>query len=140
MITTFKISLLSICSVLILSFNTINERRIEIVNSNIELDINQIDLKEGIYLINKSKYSSLFVEVKPKKVNGKRTNGEDFEKQRVKGIKYVLNFEEKLNNQEKVLTREKVFVTIWENGEIDTWNTKPNVQIGKYQFEIIKGK
>ena len=138
--TILKISLLLICSIFIFSFNLIDERKVEIVNSNIELNVNHIELKDGLYLINKKDYESLYVEVESKKVNGKRLNGTDFQKIKVKGIKYTLNFEEKLNEKGTVLRKEKVFVTVWNNGEIDTWNTKPNVHIGNYEFEITSGK
>ena len=138
--TIFKISLLFICSLLIFSFEFIEQPKVEIVNSNIQLSVNHIELKDGLYLINKKGNESLYVEVKSNKVSGKRLKEDEFQKVKVKGTKYTLNFIEKLNDTGKVLHKEMVFITVWNTGEIDTWNTKPNVEIGKYIFQITGEK
>lgn len=134
--TNFKFYFLLICSFFIFSFDTTNDLKVELVNSNIDLKVNNINLEKGVYFLNKMELESLYVEVDSKRINGKRMNENGYQKDKIKGTKYIFNFVERLNNNEKIIARNKVFIIVWDNGEVDTWNTKPMVLIGNYEFNM----
>ena len=119
-----------------LSFKGLDESKIQLTNSNIELNVNEFKLKKGTTLLNKSDFENLYVTIDIKRVNGKTIDSKTGQKIGTKGTKYNLNFYEKCNQKGTKLQKEKTFVTIWDNGNIDKWNTEKTFKLDEYQFEI----
>jgi len=132
---TLKILALSV-TMIFLSFKDLDESKIQLTNSNIVLNVNEFKLKKGTTLLNKSDFENLYVTIDIKRVNGKIIDSKTGQKIRIKGTKYNLNFYEKCNQKGTKLQKEKTFVTIWDNGNIDKWNTEKTFKLDEYQFEI----
>ena len=132
---TLKILALSV-TIIFFSFNSIEESKIQLINSNIELNINEFKLEKGTTLLKKSDFENLYVTVDTKRVNGKTINSKNGQKIKIKGTKYYLNFYEKCNEKGTKLQKVKTFITIWDNGNIDKWNTEKTFKLDEYQFEI----
>ena len=132
---TLKILALSV-TMIFLSFKDLDESKIQLTNSNIVLNVNEFKLKKGTTLLNKSDFENLYVTIDIKRVNGKTIDSKTGQKIGIKGTKYNLNFYEKCNQKGTKLQKEKTFVTIWDNGNIDKWNTEKTFKLDEYQFEI----
>lgn len=119
-----------------MSFSLFYTPTIELTNINASLDNNKFDLKDKTYLLNKSKFESLYVEISSSKIYGKQYNKVTEKKEKIVGTKYTLNFYEKCNIKDVKLKNNKTYITVWDNGRIDSWNTEKGIEVDEYNLKI----
>lgn len=127
-----KLFYLIFISITLLSFtisDNTNNSSIVIVKSSESLDISDFRLTEGNFVLKSDKNYRFYLEIKSKKVKGKKLL-KDYTKERVSGTQYnVIYTYEYLSSGKKVHYKDKYIA--WKNGE--TINLKPsqNINIGK---------
>ena len=120
----------------LMSFSGIKTHTIELTNSGSELQNQNFELKNDTYLLNKGKFETLYVKVTSKDINGKIYNRKTSKKDKINGTKYILEFFEKCNVKGAKLQNKKTFVTVWDNGKVDAWNTEKNINVDEYNLSI----
>lgn len=118
------------------SFTLHDNPKIEIVKSNIKLENSQFELKDGIYLLNRSEFENFYVDVTSNRVFGKEYNFKTHKKKKITGTRFNLKFYEKCNLKGIKLKKEKTFVTVWDGGRFSAWNTECELIIDDYKIEI----
>ncbi len=85
--------------------------------------------------MNASKYENFYLTINSERVTGKDWN-ENIKRDKIKGTQYNIKFYEKCNQTGKTLQKAKTFVTVFDNGRIDKWNTEKPFEVDNYKFEI----
>ena len=134
--TNLKFLFVCVFSIGLMSFSGIKTHTIELTNSGAALQNQNFELQNDTYLLNTGKFETLYVKITSKGVNGKNYNKETLKKENISGTKYKLEFFEKCNIKGSKLQNNKTFVTVWENGKVDAWNTEKNVQVDEYNLSI----
>lgn len=118
------------------SFTKQENPEIVLVKTNETLENNQFKLQEGTFLLNSTQFENLYVTITSKRITGKEWNENNYKRERIKGTQYNIKFYEKCNQTGKTLQKEKTFITVYDYGRIDKWNTEKPFEVDNYKFEI----
>ncbi len=133
---TFKELFLTVVLISIFaSFTKFENPEIVLVKTNETLENNQFKLQEGTILLNSTKFENLYVTITSKRITGKEWN-ENNKRERRKGTQYNIKFYEKCNQTGKTLQKAKTFITVFDSGRIDKWNTEKPFEVDNYKYEI----